>query len=124
MNDIQKLREHLFATLEGLKDKENPMDLDRAKTVCQVSQTIINTAIAEVEFAKVNGSVDSSFFHKPGLPNNNQMTGPAYEKPSLPPKLETEVDYELELSEISSTGGKTKVTTAPNGQRIVQHQAA
>lgn len=32
-NDINELREHLFATLRGVRDKENPMDIDRAKAV-------------------------------------------------------------------------------------------
>ena len=28
-NKIDDLRNHLFATLEALQDKENPMDIDR-----------------------------------------------------------------------------------------------
>jgi len=65
MNDIQALRTHLFSTLTALQDKENPMEIDRAKAVCEVSQVIINSAKAEIDFAKVNGSVDTQFFHKP-----------------------------------------------------------
>jgi len=66
MNDIQALRAHLFSTLTALQDKENPMDIDRAKAVCEVGQVIINSAKAEIDFARVNGSVDTQFFHKPG----------------------------------------------------------
>lgn len=65
MNDIQALRTHLFSTLTALQDKENPMEIDRAKAVCEVSQVIINSAKAEIDFARVNGSVDTQFFHKP-----------------------------------------------------------
>lgn len=65
-NDINKLRETLFATLEGIKD--GTIDTEKAKSINDVSQTIINTAKAEIEFAKVNGSVDSRFFNKPTLP--------------------------------------------------------
>lgn len=74
MNDIAALRSHLFNTLAALQDKENPMDIERAKAVCEVGTVIINTAKAEIDFARVNGSVDTQFFHKP---NANQPTLPA-----------------------------------------------
>jgi hypothetical protein len=45
-NKIEDLRNHLFATLEALQDKDNPMPLDRAKAISEVAQTIINTAKA------------------------------------------------------------------------------
>lgn len=63
MNDIETLRTHLFATLDGIKN--GSVDVDKAKAINEVSQTIINTAKAEIDFAKVNGSVDSQFFIKP-----------------------------------------------------------
>jgi len=56
MNDINELRRHLFETLAALKDKDNPMDIDRAKAVSEVSQTIINSAKLEVEYAKATGA--------------------------------------------------------------------
>lgn len=65
MNDIAALRSHLFSTLDALRDKENPMDIERAKAVCQVGDVIISSAKAEIDFARVNGSVDTQFFHKP-----------------------------------------------------------
>lgn len=52
---INDLRGHLFATLEGLRDKKNPLDIDRAKAVAEVAQTIINSAKVEVEHIKVTG---------------------------------------------------------------------
>lgn len=70
-NDINKLRETLFATLEGIKD--GTIDTEKAKSINDVSQTIINTAKAEIEFAKVNGSVDSSFFNKITLPGAQSL---------------------------------------------------
>lgn len=54
-NKIEDLRNHLFETLEALKDKESPMPLDRAETIGHVAQAIINTAKVEVEFMKVTG---------------------------------------------------------------------
>lgn len=53
---IEDLRKHLFATLEGLQDKENPLDIDRAKAVSEVAQVIINSAKVEVDFAKATGA--------------------------------------------------------------------
>lgn len=67
-NDIQALRSHLFNTLTALQDKENPMDIDRARAICQVGDVIVDTAKAEIDFARINGSVDTQFFHKPTVP--------------------------------------------------------
>ena len=60
--DINELRDHLFATLRGLRDKEAPMDLDRARAISQVAGTIIDSARVEVEFAKVTGQQTTSGF--------------------------------------------------------------
>lgn len=58
-NDINSLRDHLFNALAGLKD--GSMDIDKAKAISDVAQTIINTAKVEVEFAKATGRSDSAF---------------------------------------------------------------
>lgn len=62
MSDIVALRAHLFDVLAGLKDKYNPMDIERAKAVSDVAQTIINSAKVEVDFMKATGSTSSSGF--------------------------------------------------------------
>jgi hypothetical protein len=66
-NKINDLRDHLFETLEALKDPDKPMDLARAKMISEVAQTIINTAKVEVDLVKaLNGSAPgSSFFNIP-----------------------------------------------------------
>ena len=61
-NKIEDLRNHLFETLEALKDKDKPMEIDRARAICEVSQTIINTAKAETEHLKVVGGKSASDF--------------------------------------------------------------
>lgn len=71
-NKIEDLRNHLFAALESLADKDNPMDLDRAKAICQVSQVIINSAKVEVDFINKVGGVGTNF-----IP---QETRPTYER--------------------------------------------
>jgi hypothetical protein len=62
-NKLSDLRDHLFETIEALKDEEKPMALDRAKAIADVAQTIINSAKVEVDFARaVNASPNSTFF--------------------------------------------------------------
>lgn len=61
-NDITELRSTLFATLRALGDKDKPMEVERAKAVCEVSQAIINSVKTEIEFAKVTGLQPTSSF--------------------------------------------------------------
>lgn len=61
-NKIEDLRNHLFATLEALQDKEKPMELDRARTISEVSQTIINSAKVEADFLRAVGATQGSGF--------------------------------------------------------------
>lgn len=65
MKNIDDLREVLFATLEDLRDKEKPMDIERAKAVSEIGQVIINSAKVEVDHMKVSGSAGSGFMDKP-----------------------------------------------------------
>lgn len=60
-NKIEDLRNHLFATLEGLTDVDNPMDLERAKAVADVAQVIINSAKVEVDFISKTGGIGTGF---------------------------------------------------------------
>lgn len=70
-NNIETLREHLFDTLKGLKDKS--MDVDRAKAICDVSKQIIDTAKVEVGYLNVAGGKGSGFIPdgSPRLTGNN-----------------------------------------------------
>ncbi|MHB0818519.1 hypothetical protein ACYCFK_09585 [Stutzerimonas stutzeri] len=61
-NKIEDLRNHLFATIEGLLDDEKPLDIERAKAVAQVSQQLIESAKVEVKFIEVTGATPSSNF--------------------------------------------------------------
>lgn len=60
-NKIEDLRNHLFATIEGLLDEENPLDLDRAKAIAEVGQVIVNSAKVEVDFIKATDKTNSDF---------------------------------------------------------------
>jgi tRNA C32,U32 (ribose-2'-O)-methylase TrmJ len=56
-NKIEDLRNHLFETIEMLKDDEKPMEIDRAKAISDVAGTIIESAKVEVRFAEVVADV-------------------------------------------------------------------
>ena len=56
-NKIEDLRNHLFEVIELLKDGE--IEIEKAKTIADISQVIVNSAKVEVDFMKVihgNGS--------------------------------------------------------------------
>lgn len=62
-NKIEDLRNHLFAQLERLGDKEvKPEELARAKAVVEVGRAIVDTARAETEFMRVTGIAQGTGF--------------------------------------------------------------
>jgi len=61
-NKLSDLRDHLFETLERLKDDDKPMDIARAKAIADVAQTIINSATVEVKAMDAFGHADPSEF--------------------------------------------------------------
>ena len=75
MNDINQLRELMFETLKSLKDKDAPMDVERAKAVSNAAQVIINSVKVEIDYLKVSGGQGTQFIpdalpdpaKKPGL---------------------------------------------------------
>lgn len=72
-NKISDLRNHLFETLEALQDKDNPMDLERARTISDVAQTIINSAKVEVDFMRQTGAMGSGFIPAPDDPSKLRL---------------------------------------------------
>jgi len=73
-NKIEDLRNHLFATLEALQDEENPMDLERARTIADVAKVLVDSAKAEVGYLKVTGQVRGSGFIPDEQPPAPQLT--------------------------------------------------
>lgn len=57
-NKIEDLRNHLFDTIEALKDAEDPkmigQEIDRAKAIVGVAQVIVDTAKAENTFLELS----------------------------------------------------------------------
>lgn len=75
-NRITDLRNHLFAALEGLADPDNPLDIERAKAIAEVSKVVIESAKVEVDFCRVTGqTTGSGFMEEPNvslLPNDDR----------------------------------------------------
>lgn len=87
-NNIVALRETLFETLRSLSSKENPMDIDRAKAICDTSQTIINSVKVEIDFAKVTGLQVSSNFIPAEITAKKEpvkLSAAPKEKPAIQP---------------------------------------
>lgn len=60
-NKIEHLRNHLFETLEALKDDDKPMELDRARAIADVARVIVDSAKVEVQFLNVIGGSGTGF---------------------------------------------------------------
>ena len=54
-NKLVDLRDHLFETLERLKDKDDPLEIERARAICGVAKMVIDTARVEVDFVRTVG---------------------------------------------------------------------
>jgi len=72
-NTITDLRNHLFETLEDLKDKEKPMDIERAKAVCSVAKQLIESARVEVKFLEVTGESRTNSFLREAEPDKKKQ---------------------------------------------------
>ena len=71
-NKLSDLRNHLFETLEDLRDPQKPGDIKRATAVANVAQAIISTAKLELQYRRMSGQEQgkSDFIdvEKPALP--------------------------------------------------------
>jgi hypothetical protein len=78
-NKIEDLRNHLFDTIEALKDAENSeevvREIDRAKAIVGVAQVIVDTAKAENSFLELSEHAmnrSSGFIPAPAAQPANQ----------------------------------------------------
>lgn len=61
-NKIEDLRNHLFETIEMLKNEENPLDVERAKAIAEAAQVIVNSAKVEVDFMRAVSATKGTGF--------------------------------------------------------------
>lgn len=59
--NINDVREHLMQTLQSLRDKDRPMDIDRARAVAQVASVLVDTAKVEIDYLRATGQERSTF---------------------------------------------------------------
>lgn len=64
-NKMENLRNHLFETIERLKDpeEETPMTCETAKEINEVAKTIVETAKIEAKLLMHFESDESQFFY-------------------------------------------------------------
>lgn len=70
-NKIDDLRNHLFATLEALSDPDKPMELDRAQTIANVGQVLVNSIKVENDFLRITGATKSTAFEPKQIDSPN-----------------------------------------------------
>lgn len=62
---INQMREHLMATLASLRDRDHPMEPDRARAVAQVASVLVDSARVEVDYLKASGQNRTAFLEQP-----------------------------------------------------------
>jgi len=67
-NDILALRAVLFETLRSLKDRDDPIDIERAKAINETAQVIINSVKLEIDRMRIAGGGDRGTDFIPVLP--------------------------------------------------------
>jgi hypothetical protein len=67
-NTIEDLRSHLFDTIERLKDKDSPMEIDRARAITDAADSLIASAKVEIEYLKLTDQTTSGFLTPTEVP--------------------------------------------------------
>lgn len=67
-NDIHALRAVLFDTLRSLKDRADPIDIERARAINETAQVIINSVKLEIDRMRIAGGGDRGTDFIPVLP--------------------------------------------------------
>ena len=62
---INQVRQSLLDTLADLRNREAPMDIERAKAVAQVAGVLVDTAKVENDYLKITGQDSSQFLAQP-----------------------------------------------------------
>lgn len=67
-NHISTVRQHLLDTLTDLRDREKPMEVERARAVADVARVLVDTAKVEVDYLRVTNQDRSGFLEEPSDP--------------------------------------------------------
>lgn len=55
-HNIDDLRNHLFAALDGLADPKKPLEIERARAIADVARVIVDSAKAEIQLLNATGA--------------------------------------------------------------------
>lgn len=78
---IDQVRQSLLDTLADLRNRENPMDIERAKAVAQVATVLVDTAKVENEYIKITGQDRNSFLDHQDSDGVHRIDGPSAHNP-------------------------------------------
>lgn len=76
---IDAVRAELLATLKDLRNREQPIDIDRARAVAQVASVLVDSARVEVDYIKATGQNAAPFLEAPPsvpTPSASEGSGP------------------------------------------------
>jgi hypothetical protein len=97
--NITTLRDLLFDAIAGVKSGD--LDLDKAKTINELSKTLVDTARAEIDHAKITGGMAGDFLD---AGTTNRLPAPGHQ-----------------TQERTAHGIRT-TTTTPEGAVVHQHR--
>ena len=60
-NNITTVRQHLLDTLADLRNRDNPMEIERARAVADVARVLVDSAKVEVDYLKATGAQVADF---------------------------------------------------------------
>ncbi len=60
-NKMEDLRDHLFETIEMLKDPDSGMDIKTAKQIAEIGRVLVDSARVEVDFQRHVGGIGTNF---------------------------------------------------------------
>lgn len=63
-NNIATVRQHLLDTLSDLRNREQPMEIDRARAVADVARVLVDSAKVEVDYLKATGQANADFLEQ------------------------------------------------------------
>ena len=62
---ITQVRQALLDTLGDLRNREQPMDIERARAVASVASVLVDTAKVENDYLRLTGQDRSAFLEEP-----------------------------------------------------------
>lgn len=78
---INQVRQSLLDTLTDLRNREAPMDIERAKAVATVASVLVDSVKVENEYLKITRQDRSDFLEQPVDDGVPQLDGPAAHNP-------------------------------------------